>query len=242
MNFNINDSPVLVAPRPVRIANPYQHFGRPTQLRLVSAPVEQKDQFRLNADIDNNDDQGFPARIDSSACSDRDLASPRASPRSSLPSEALEEFLSILRPAIFPPSSPILRARRNGMNSLPTFGYPYKPRNKIEILHHKGDQIAEELDRVRSTPLRSPEPMQEHEKLEELENYDPDQHPRYYTSIALASPISRMHTRNPFQRQPSYEVALTSFISSSRSSPSVASTPISPATVPLPLPTTDEML
>src|ERR1700736_4061552 len=66
---------------------------------------------------------------------------------SSLPSEALEEFLSILNPSFFPPSSPILRARRNGA-SLPNYPYQYRAR----VLHSRGDSISlvEEVDRIRS--------------------------------------------------------------------------------------------
>lgn len=74
-----------------------------------------------------------------------------------LQSEALEDFLSILRPgAFFPPSSPILRARRNG-GSLP---YQFKAR----VLHSRGDSISvlEELDKdVSYSPNRSPEFMLE---------------------------------------------------------------------------------
>jgi hypothetical protein len=50
----------------------------------------------------------------------------------------------------------------------------------------------------------------------------------------LASPISRMQTRNPFQRHPSYEAAAPSF--------EFSPTWPSPAAVPLPLPTPDELL
>lgn len=72
--------------------------------------------------------------------------------RSGLPSEALEEFLSILRPSvsIFPPNSP----RRRAPNSLPTWHYErstfnFKPRARIEAAPPKSE--TDELDAVRST-------------------------------------------------------------------------------------------
>ncbi|KAH7929784.1 hypothetical protein BV22DRAFT_1029180 [Leucogyrophana mollusca] len=246
MNFNVNDSPVLVAPRPVRIASAYPHFTRSAQLKLVAPPVDQSERVKIHSRNENSDDYKPPALLDSS--SDKDLSSPRASPRSSLPSEALEEFLSILRPAIFPPSSPVLRPRTNGTMSLPSFGLQYRPRNKMEAVHHRavdhqGWGFGEDILRTKS-PARSPEPIYEQDELSgDLENYDPDYTSRWLAAHTLTSPISRMHTRNPFQRHPSYDMAFAGFLSSSRSSPSViASTPMSPASIPLPTPTPDEMI
>jgi len=56
--------------------------------------------------------------------------------RSSLPSEALEEFLSILRPSLFPPRSPILRPLRYPVSSLHdrTLTLPPKPLGGIDNL------------------------------------------------------------------------------------------------------------
>lgn len=72
---------------------------------------------------------------------------------SSLPSEALEEFLSILRPSFFPPSP--TRTRRT--TSVPSFPYPYKTRGRIELVHQKSDHSplfgVEEIERARSTQL-----------------------------------------------------------------------------------------
>ena len=49
-----------------------------------------------------------------------------------------------------------------------------------------------------------------------------------------ASPISRLHTRNPFQRHPSYEITAP---------PTGLSPPApSPSAIPLPLPTPDELI
>ena len=72
--------------------------------------------------------------------------------RSGLPSEALEEFLSILRPSFFPPTSPVLRTRRQGV-SLPTLHRErsfYRSRGRLEIVPQKGDD-KEESDGSRST-------------------------------------------------------------------------------------------
>src|SRR5277367_4546119 len=64
--------------------------------------------------------------------------------RASLPSEALEEFLSILRPTFFSPTSPILRARLHGSTlSLPNIPcdrpYPFKNRGLLDVVHPKPD-------------------------------------------------------------------------------------------------------
>lgn len=71
--------------------------------------------------------------------------------RSGLPSEALEEFLSILRPSFFPPTSPVLRTRRGV--SLPTLQNErsfYRSRGRLEAVPQKNDD-REELDITRST-------------------------------------------------------------------------------------------
>ena len=63
---------------------------------------------------------------------------------SSLPSEALEEFLSILKPTFFSPTSPILRARIHGSTiSLPNIPserpYPFKNRGRLEVVPQKNE-------------------------------------------------------------------------------------------------------
>lgn len=154
--MNCNDNFVLVAPRPVRLtaANntvPFTHFQnaihrpqtRVATMRLVGDGV---DRLKLGDDVPPQED----AKLDQS---EKDLASPRASPRSvgictprsvledaiaaiwlgsvignvtlivmsllrsNLPSEAIEEFLSILQSSAmrFPPTSPILRASNANM-------------------------------------------------------------------------------------------------------------------------------
>lgn len=75
MNFNVNDNPLLVAPRPVRIT---PHLARSTHFKLVASQV---DHVKLSEDTENIEEYKQPARIDSSVSSDKDLSSPRASPR-----------------------------------------------------------------------------------------------------------------------------------------------------------------
>jgi hypothetical protein len=242
-------NPPLVAPRPVRLTSgsPHSFLVRSQPIRLVSAPAEQQER-------DSNDD----AWPESSGSSDKERASPGASPRSSLPSEALEEFLSILRPS-FLPSSPN-RPRRSG--SVPTFPYAYKASRRIELVHHKSEYSGlydvEELERSRSTQLSrnassgTPESASEKDAdgIDDLKPREIDGLPlRWFASGNLSSPVSRMHTRNPFQRHPSYEIALSGFIPSNPASPSIHSpgpsampVPMSPATIPLPPPSPGEVI
>ncbi|KAJ6618367.1 hypothetical protein B0H10DRAFT_1261580 [Mycena sp. CBHHK59/15] len=194
MPFAANDNPVLVAPRPVRLNTLL------TRSRMLSAPdhLERVRFMDENSDIDDRKTE----------FSDKDIPSQRSSPRSALPTEALEEFLSILRPSFFPPSSPVLLTRRQGAVSLPTFqherSYSYKGRG---LLLQKND-LVEELDVSRSAqPSRNthtPELLIEGDERE----FEGDTLPvRWFTSNVLSSPISRMHTRNPFQRHSSYPVS-----------------------------------
>jgi len=78
MNFNVNDNPLLVAPRPIRVTSAYPHFARSTHYKLVASPVEQSDHVKLSGDTENIDEHKQTTRVDSS---DKDLSSPRASPR-----------------------------------------------------------------------------------------------------------------------------------------------------------------
>jgi hypothetical protein len=227
MNEN---TPILVAPRPVRIASEpgasSYAIRSGTPYRLVSAVADHFERARISGDIDI-DEQKASILVESSSL-DRDLASTRSSPRSSLPSEALEEFLSILNPSsFFPSSSPILRARRNGA-SLPNYPYQYRAR----VLHSRGDSVSlvEEIDRGRSSAsTRSPEcQIERDEAAGDHERHDSDTF-RWFATSALSSPISRMHTRNPFP---------VGLLRTTQSTPS----PISPRAVPLPSPTPDEMI
>lgn len=108
---------------------------------------------------------------------------------SSLPSEALEEFLSILNPSSFFPPSPILRARRNGA-SLPNFPYQYRAR----VLHSRGDSISlvEEIDRARSNAsTRSPEYSVERDEAIDHERHESEAF-RWFASSTLCTHHSRL--------------------------------------------------
>lgn len=59
--------------------------------------------------------------------------------------------------------------------------------------------------------------------------------------VVVASPVARNLTRNPFQRHPSYDVAVNAYLRPSSASPSPVAVTLSPAAVPLPLPTPDEV-
>ncbi|KAG2360856.1 hypothetical protein BDR07DRAFT_1451834 [Suillus spraguei] len=227
MNLNVNDNPLLVAPRPVRIT---PHSARSTHFKLVASQV---DHVKLSEDIENIDEYKQPTRIDSSVSSDKDLSSPRASPRSSLPSEALEEFLSICM-GWKCPSSPVLRPRRNGAVSLPTFGLPYRSRSRVDFIHAKGDlssiTLTEENEWV--SRARSPQTLYELDELENLDIQDLD-----------AQSISNISCAQSIFTSPSYDIAVSGISNFSQSSsPITSATPMSPATVPLPVPTPDELV
>ncbi|KAJ7929243.1 hypothetical protein B0H13DRAFT_1964470 [Mycena leptocephala] len=218
MPFTANDNPVLVAPRPVRLNTLF------TRSRTLPSGPDLLERVRFtdeNSDIDER-------KLDSS---DKDIQSQRSSPRSGLPTEALEEFLSILRPSFFPPSSPVLLTRRQGAVSLPTFqherSYSLKGRG---LLQQKND-VVEELEVSRSTqPSRNTQTPDT-----ESDDFDSNTLPiRWFASNVLSSPISRMHTRNPFQRHSSYPGPV--------SPGPVSPIALSPAAIPLPLPTPDEMI
>jgi hypothetical protein len=74
MNLNVNDNPLLVAPRPVRLAAAYPHFTR--TFKIVPSPYD-----RPSDEVENIDDaKHVVSRIQSVQPPDKD-SSPRASPR-----------------------------------------------------------------------------------------------------------------------------------------------------------------
>ncbi|KAJ7470280.1 hypothetical protein FB451DRAFT_1037641 [Mycena latifolia] len=217
MPFTTNDNPVLVAPRPVRL-NTFL-----TRSRMLFGP-DHLERVRFSDENSDIDDRKI------SEPTDKEISSQRSSPRSGLPTEALEEFLSILRPSFFPPPSPVLLTRRQGAVSLPTFQhertYSFKGRG---LLQQKND-LVDELEVSRST-----QPSRNSHTPEEGDEFDGDTLPvRWFSSNVLSSPISRMHTRNPFQRHSSYPGPV--------SPGPVSPIALSPAAIPLPLPTPDEMI
>ncbi|KAF7975298.1 hypothetical protein HWV62_10068 [Athelia sp. TMB] len=220
------NTPILVAPRPVRIASDGAMYLRrsSTPFRFVSAVTDRLERARIGEDIEF-DDHKATAMVHSPT-PEKEMPSPRSSP--SLPSEALEEFLSILRPsAFFPSSSPILRTRRNGA-SLAHFPYQFKAR----VLHSRGDSISlvEEMDSPNHTPTMSTDFMIERGESGAADHERSDSEtPRWFTASALSSPVSRIHTRNPF---------VTGLLRNGQLTPS----PISPRAIPLPSPSPEEMV
>ncbi|KAI0306785.1 hypothetical protein B0F90DRAFT_1693229 [Multifurca ochricompacta] len=211
------DNTTLVAPRPIRLSNFSIHLPsphRPHSLRITSTPADPGD--RLYSVDPPLDDDYFPDSISPKA-------SPRASPRSSLPSEALEEFLSILRPSLFPPRSPILRSIKYPVSSFHdrSLSLPTKPLSGIDNL----SVLPRDDSRTPVRQLGAPFSSQNDLRPET----------RFFGSSLLASPISRIHTRNPFQRHASYETPFSpvSYLPHDRA--------LSPASVALPSPTPSEL-
>lgn len=207
-------SEILAAPRPVRLGAFSYHTSRITSPSLAAerksaSPVDTQDAGRLSpltSDISNR--------------------SPRLSPRPN--SEVLEEFLSILRPAIPAlfaplPQSPVARARRFLQNSFAERQHNFHDRSLS--LTTSADNIVRDGTR---TPSRSPSVRTPGSVSDENDEMAPL---RLVSAGPHGSPISRTHTRNPFQRHPSYAGALESVASP---------TPRSPWTYPLPPPTPGE--
>ncbi|KAJ6488600.1 hypothetical protein C8R47DRAFT_1126246 [Mycena vitilis] len=218
MPFTANENPVLVAPRPVRLNTLL------TRSRML-AGSDHLERVRFTDENSDIDDRKISESFD------KDISSQRSSPRSGLPSEALEEFLSILRPSFFPPSSPVLITRRQGAVSLPTFQHERSYSIKGRALLQQKNDVVEELEVSRSTqPSRNTQTPDK-----ETDDFDGSSLPvRWFSSNVLSSPISRMHTRNPFQRHSSYPGQVSPGPMSPMS--------LSPAAIPLPLPTAEEMI
>jgi hypothetical protein len=189
----------------------YATLSRAQPVRIVSEPV--KDTIERSQSVEE-----FKLFAESS---------PDISPRSSPRTEALEEFLSILKPSFFPPRSPV-RNRRQA--SLPVLHHDHS--FSYKGLSARIDN-AEELENTRSTQCSrntcspgSPAEVKDGVLL------DMDDTPfRWFAANVLSSPISRNNTRNPFQRHATYPMTSNSLPLAS----------LSPAAIPLPLPTPDEL-
>ena len=237
----------LIAPRPLRLTAPaFAHHSHSTPasslirpqpaVRLVSAPPP--DAFaRIILPEDDDDDHSvdrdrpFPAYDDAdSPMSPRDAASPRyvlsvLSPQigafvyfgSSLSPDALEEFLSILRPVMFnTPASPILRTRYERP-------HPYKPKTHRRTMSANSvasDDTRRTPERTTSRGASKSSNSEERDEVGEEIVFDPRPWP--YSSFLCAcillsdsswahvdsfsaSPISRIHTQNPLGRHVSHD-------------------------------------
>ncbi|KAH9854119.1 hypothetical protein C2E23DRAFT_819673 [Lenzites betulinus] len=226
MTLSANDHLVLVAPRPVRLAagaapfafhSPVAHRPR-SRAALLSAATDAFDRLMLSEDASDQQEHK-PAEL-----YERDSLSPLPSPRST-PAEALEEFLSILQhPSAlrFQPTSPVIRPANSNNN---THFFTYRRQTPSSLSPSLpsdglGLTIATHAD----------------EKASEAGTYS-----FRVIGNALGSPISRMHTRNPFPRHQAYENGVVGLLrppSALSPSPSLM---LPPAAIPLPSPTPDEM-
>ncbi|TFK76599.1 hypothetical protein BDN72DRAFT_246035 [Pluteus cervinus] len=214
--------PVLVAPRPVRLA-----------ISTVQQRMRQKQQSQSQ--------QESPLALPYYSPSEsppEPQRPPTSSPGSALPTEALEEFLSILRPSFFQPSSP--RIRRHPSATLPAFQHDrgsivLRPRARIDIPHTPVDELdlARSGQSSRATGRDTPDSALTPNSTADVDPTITDSPPiRWFTSNLLASPISRNQTRNPFPRHIHDQ-------SPSISSPTAI---LTPSAIPLPSPSPDELL
>ncbi|KAF5391826.1 hypothetical protein D9757_001791 [Collybiopsis confluens] len=222
MNFGHGEhTPILVAPRPVRLTAPFNFLSRPQPVRIVSEPA--KDVAERSHSVEE---------LKIGLCTESSLNhSPRSSPRAALPSEALEEFLSILRPSMFSPHSPP-RTRRQV--SLPVYhdSVPLKGRRLDFTIEDVESGRSDQLSRNSGSPAEIMDAMAAEIQFLGLE----DTPFHWFTSNILSSPISRNNTRNPFQRHSTYPV-----VSSPRALTQSPLPSLSPAAIPLPLPSADEL-
>ncbi|KAF5372993.1 hypothetical protein D9758_001667 [Tetrapyrgos nigripes] len=144
------------------------------------------------------------------------------SPKPSLPSEALEEFLSILRHR-----SPVRSRRQPSLSALSTI---HQGHERSFFTHRPLDSnvIVDELERSTSRSLSRASQHSDLDVQADLKLLDIEDTPfRWFASSLLASPISR-NGCNPFQRH------------ATPSGARAISPALSPAKIPLPLPTPDE--
>ncbi|KAL1746073.1 hypothetical protein HDZ31DRAFT_73128 [Schizophyllum fasciatum] len=210
-------TPVLIAPRPVRLAGAQTNwFAKSASSARLLAATDGAERNRARESADTECEP-----LDSSS----DRAPSRAS-RSPLPTEAMEEFLSILKPHFFnPPSSPVRTWRPQAFHARsPSFA------KSIELVQTIADAPEEsEMMRAvqRSRGAFTPSPTHT-DSPSGLDACEPEFARRWYPSV-LSSPVSRLQTRNPFSRH----------YADVSPSPSAA---LSPAAVPLPPVTPAEML
>lgn len=209
-----NDQPIVVAPRPVRLG---AIFTR-----------RQDTDFAFIADISSPDP---PDR----------LSRPPSTTATTLPSEALDEFLSILKPSFL---------RKPRSVSFPAF-LPDRPLalRQLPRVDSRTDNLvrdpcassSDDVDPITTSPSHMDNSL-------DSRLFSPDSDTRQWFSSALlgmypptwfkssailltldeiASPVSRFHTRNPFQRN--------------REGSPVPPSPLSPASIPLPAPSPGEL-
>ncbi|PAV23606.1 hypothetical protein PNOK_0067400 [Pyrrhoderma noxium] len=217
------DNFVLVAPRPMRIDSFSHRAPFSPSTRLLSPPIDPFSRA-IRTDAEQTiEDETTPS-------SGRNTASPRLN----LSSDALEEFLSILRPSLLSPSTPGIRARRNeSVSSLLPIERPQTTRfhDGIRNKSPSFSSIASAADDENGLSLVTGFSPRSDSRS------DMDTNEQLICNLwripgVLESPVSRTHTRNPFQRHPSYEKSFSGTINV-RLSPCLLPLPPSPSPVPL---------
>ncbi|KAF9791177.1 hypothetical protein BJ322DRAFT_1104836 [Thelephora terrestris] len=263
MSFNAtDDNLVLVAPRPVRLAASFSPVlatrTNSAAFRVLSTtPTDALDRIKF-ADDNQDTKDGQPEH-----------AAARMSPRASLPSEALEEFLSILRPSSFiysSPTSPILRRRNNG--AMIPFDRQQSTRRSENAWSPQPPSPNRATSSVKTlTPddLVSAERIDSDHDISTITWYPFDWRTGSSgaTSSPLHSPVNRAQAHNPFGKRhsqqsitPENNADLGAFYGPSPPSPmftrimsplelpvlspSASLVSLSPAAVPLPSPSPDE--
>lgn len=156
------------------------------------------------------------------------------------PAEAWDEFMSFLKPSLFQPTPSVgLRGPIRYITS-PTF-LPERTFRRSPVLFSHSSEVRPssgmdmgQVVTVKQTPANGPG---------EFPVIDVTLSVSHRVLICIGSPISRTHTRNPFQRHPSYNVPAE--FANSFESPrllTLPEDPISPRKVPLPSPSVDESI
>jgi len=226
--YPMSDDFVLVAPRPRRVSSltaSRRAFGGST-VRIMSPPAENPARIRLSDDEQTSDE-------DNASNSGRNTASPRHS----LPADALEEFLSILRPSMLSSASPTYRQSRLASGLLPSLTYDRSPVFKQRDLpHSKTASLGSITGEEGEAWIKNKCPSPVFSGFDAFSFADGEQDPKvWHIPGILDSPISRTLTRNPFQRHPSYEISLANALAA-HLSPALIPLPASPSPTPLILP------
>ncbi|KAF8636542.1 hypothetical protein AX17_003354 [Amanita inopinata Kibby_2008] len=147
MNLASNDNPVLVAPRPVRLHT--VHPVRYTSAWLTPSPAAELERVRIG---ENADPEGQRPPLGPEISSGKEFASPRLSPRSGLPSEALEEFLSILRPSYLPHVPAGLKFHRSHTSLAVQEHLSLRSRAWLDLTHQADDDGLIEVTENKTPP------------------------------------------------------------------------------------------
>jgi len=262
MSFNAtDDNLVLVAPRPVRLtATSFSPVlatrTNSAAFRMLSAtPTESLDRFKL-ADEGQDTKDGQPEQTPA-----------RMSPRASLPSEALEEFLSILRPSSFlypSPTSPILRRKNNGAMVHFDLQPTWRGENARSPQPPSPNKTTSSVKTLTPDDFVTTERLDSEHDVNSITWYPFDWRTAgpSATHSPLHSPVNRAQAHNPFGKRRSLQsipsessTGVDARIGSSPSptftqitpplelspfSPSASLVSLSPVAVPLPSPSPDE--